>query len=137
LSISRQQITEDEGIVLDGFAEGEADGARKDGAVENESVEFAVLAAGVDTGREIGEEGFVKFATGETGIEKFGVDADGDGAEVQGVEFADEFAGVALPDGEDGLHGNAREIFFTVEAEIFEEDVAERDAADSLFEKIK
>ena len=84
-----QEIAEDERIALDDFAEGEGDGAREDGAVEDEGVEFAIFAAGIDGGREIGKEGCVEFATGEAGIEDFGVDADSDGAESRGVKIAD------------------------------------------------
>ncbi len=64
-----------------------------------------------------------------------GVDADSDGAEPRGVEFTDKFAGVALPDGEQGLHVDPSEIFLTVEAEVFQENVAEGDAANSLFQE--
>jgi len=119
---------------MDDFAENEADGAREDRAIEDEGVEFTVFAAGIDAGREIGEESCIEFAAGEAGIEDFGVDANGDRAKSGGVEFADEFAGVAFPNGEKGLHRDTREIFFPVKAEIFEEDVTESDATDSLLE---
>ena len=78
------------------------------------------------------EERVVKLAAGEAGGEDFAVDTDGDGAKFAGVEGADEFAGVALPDGEEGGHADAREILFAVGAEIFQKDVAESDFADAL-----
>ena len=53
----------------------------KDGAVENESMEFTVFATGVRLRRKIAEERFVQFATGEAGIENFAVHTGSDGAE--------------------------------------------------------
>ena len=100
LRTTGQQIAEDEGIAMDDFAENEADGAREDRAIEDEGVEFTVFAAGIDAGREIGEESCIDFAAGEAGIEDFGIDANGDRAKACCVEFADEFAGVTFPDGE-------------------------------------
>ena len=106
----------------------------KDGAIEDEGVELTIFAAGIGVRRQIAEEGFVEFAAGEAGIEDFAVHADGDGAESIGVEGADEFAGVALPDGEDRRHADAREILFAIGAQVFQEDVAEGDFSNALFE---
>jgi len=106
----------------------------KDGAIEDESVEFAVFTARVGVRRKIAEEGFVEFAAGETGIEDFGVNACGDGAETVFVEATDQFARIALPDGEERGHADAGEIFFAVGAEVFQEDIAESDRADALGE---
>jgi hypothetical protein len=61
----------------------------KNGTIEDEGVELTVFAARVGVGRKIAEEGFVQFAAGEAGIENFGVDAGGDGAETLLVEMAD------------------------------------------------
>ena len=109
----------------------------KNGGVEDEGVEFAVFAAGVGVRREIAEEGGVELAAGEAGVEDFRIDTGGDGAEILSVEMADELAGVALPEGEEGGHADAGEIFFAVGAEVFEEDVAEGDFADALVLKVE
>ena len=61
----------------------------KDGAIEDEGVEFAVFAARVGVGGEIAEEGFVEFAASEAGVENLGVDASCDGAEMLFVKVAD------------------------------------------------
>jgi hypothetical protein len=61
----------------------------KNGAIEDERVEFAVFAARVGVGGKIAEEGLVKFAAGETGIEDSAVDASGNGAEMHFMEVAD------------------------------------------------
>ena len=97
----------------------------KDGAIENKSVEFAVFTAGVGAGWKIAEEGSVKFAAGEAGVKDFRIDTRGDCTEVLLMEVADEFARVALPNGEEAGHADAGEIFLAVGAEVFEEDVAE------------
>jgi len=104
----------------------------KNGGVEDEGVEFAVFATGIGVEREITEEGSVEFAAGEAGVEDFGIDASGDGAEMVVVEITDEFSGVALPEGEEGGHADAGEIFFSVGAEIFEEDVSEGHGSNAL-----
>ena len=82
--------------------------------------------------REIAEEGFVQFAASEAGIENFRIDASGDGSEMLFVEIANQFAGVALPDGKKGGHADAGEVFFAVGAEVFEEDIAEGDFSNAL-----
>ena len=71
---------------MDGFAEGEDDGAPKYGAVEDEGVEFTVFAAGIHAGRKSGEKGRIEFTAGEAGVEDFGIDADSDGAEAGCME---------------------------------------------------
>jgi len=61
----------------------------KNRAIEDEGVELAVFAARVGVGRKIAKERFVQFAAGEAGIENFGIDASGNGAEMLFVEAAD------------------------------------------------
>ena len=106
----------------------------KNGAVEDEGVELTVFAAGIGVRGKIVEEGLIQLAAGETRSEDSGIDTDSDGAESIGVELADEFAGVAPPEGKEGGHTDAREICLAVGTEVFEEDVAESDFADALIE---
>src|SRR5260370_31613055 len=125
-------MTKEKAIAVDDFSGSNRDGRVKDGAIEDEGVELTVFAAGVGVGRKVAEEGLVEFAAGKTGVENFGVDTCGDGTEMLLVEVADQFAGVALPDGKESGHADASEIFLAVGAEVFEEDVAEGDLADAL-----
>ena len=48
------------------------------------------------------------------------------------MKVADEFAGVALPDGEERGHADAGEVFLAIGAEVFQEDISEGDGADAL-----
>src|SRR5258708_3453553 len=48
------------------------------------------------------------------------------------MEVAYQFAGVALPDGKEGGHVDASEVFLAVGAEIFEKNVTESHFADAL-----
>jgi len=96
-------------------------------------VEFPVFAARIDPGGQIAEEGIVELTAGESAVQHFGIDADGDGAKFGLMESADKFAGVALPDGKESAHLDASEIPFPVGAEILEEDVTESYGADSGF----
>src|SRR5205823_5907186 len=104
----------------------------ENGAIEDERVELTVFAARVGVGGEVAEKGSVKFAAGEAGSENFRINAGGNGAEAVFVKVADEFAGVAVPDGEERGHADAGEILFAVGAEIFEEDVAKGDFTNAL-----
>ena len=106
----------------------------KDGAIEDERMEFAVFAARVGVGGKIAEEGFLEFAASEAGVENLGIDANCDGAETLVVEIPDQFARVVLPDGEERSHADAGEIFFAIGTEVFEKDVAEGYFADALGE---
>jgi hypothetical protein len=130
----KKYIAKDEAITVDDFSGADGNGGLKNGTVKDESVELTVFAAGIGARRKIEEEGVVELAASEAGGEDFAVYADGNGAEFVGVEGADEFAGVTLPDGEESGHADAGKILFAVGAEIFEEDVAESDFADALIE---
>lgn len=66
----------------------------------DEGVELAVLAAGVDGGRQVTEQLLVERPAGEGGVEAGGVDADQHCLEPAGEELARQQAGVAAPDGE-------------------------------------
>src|SRR6266568_3702539 len=117
---------------MDDFAGSNGNRPAEDGAIKDKSVESAVLAAGIGVRRKIAEKRVVELAASEAGIKNFGIDANGDGAEMLGVEEADEFAGVALPDGKEGGHADTREILFAIGAEVFEENVAKGDLANTL-----
>src|SRR5260370_41283189 len=116
-------MTKEKAIAVDDFSGSNRDGRVKDGAIEDEGVELTVFAAGVGVGRKVAEEGLVEFAAGKTGVENFGVDTCGDGTEMLLVEVADQFAGVALPDGKESGHAGASESFLAVGAEVVEEEV--------------
>src|SRR2546430_11947315 len=117
---------------MDDFAGSNGNGPVEDGASEDKRVKFAVFAAGIGAGRKVAEKRFVELPAGKARGEDFRINANGDGAETLGVEFANQFASVALPDGKEGGHADAREIFFAVGAEVFEENVAKGDFANAL-----
>src|SRR5258708_33264313 len=87
-------------------------------------MELTVFAAGVGVGRKVAEEGLVEFAAGKAGVENLGVDASGDGTETLFMEVAEQFAGIAFPDGKESGHADASEIFLAGGAEVFAGDVA-------------
>jgi hypothetical protein len=125
----RQQIAETESVAHNFFADANRDRGLKYGAIENVRVEFAVLTAGVDAWRQIGEEGSVQLAPREGRIENAGIDADGDRSKTQSHKFPRKFTRVALPDGKQRLHANPGKIFLAVNAQVFEENIAEGHAA--------
>src|SRR5947207_467734 len=117
---------------MDDFASSNGNGPAKDGTSEDKRVKFAVFAAGIGVGRKITEKRFVELTASKARGEDFRINANGDGAETLGVEFANQFARIALPDGKEGGHTDAREIFFAIGAQVFEENVAKGDFANTL-----
>src|SRR4029077_1364601 len=122
----RQQIAETKSVACNLFADAECDRRLKHGAIENEGMEFTVFSAGIHPARQIGEEGRVQLAPRERGIEYARIDTDRDRPETLSYEFPSEFTGVALPDGKKRTHVNLSEIFFAVEAQVFEKNIPER-----------
>ena len=129
---ARQQIAKDETVAMDDFAGANGNGPAEDGTVKDKSMKFPVFAAGIGVGRKIAKERVDEFTTGETGSENFGIDAGGHGTEMFCVEGANEFARVALPDGEKSGHAHARKVFLAIGAQVFQEDVAKGDFAYTL-----
>src|SRR5690606_39690728 len=56
-------------VAQDGVAALEGQRVREHRAVAHASVELAVLAAGVDTGRQVGQQVLVEVAPGEAGVQ--------------------------------------------------------------------
>src|SRR5947209_8125561 len=113
-----QQITKHKTIAVYNFSRADRNGKVKDRAVDDEGMEFAVFAAGINAGREIGEERIVELAASEAAIEDLGIHTNCDGAEALRVKEMNELVSVALPDGEERGHADAVEIFLTIGAEV-------------------
>src|SRR5579862_1939810 len=94
----RQQIAETESVLHHFFTDAERDRRLEYGAIENVGMEFAVFAAGIDAGRQIGEEGCVQLAPRERSVENSRIDADSDRTKTQPYEFPRKFARIAFPD---------------------------------------
>src|SRR5690349_4474243 len=99
---------------MDDFAGSNGNRPAEDRTIKNKSVKLAVFAAEIGDGREVAKKRIVEFAAGETGSENFGIDANGDGAETVFVERADQLVRVVLPDGKEGSHAHACEIFLAI-----------------------
>src|SRR5206468_4249238 len=82
----------DEAVAVDDVAARAVDRGGEPGV--DEGVELAVLAAGVDGGRKVGEEPLIEAATGERRIELTRVDADERCFEPRGDELVGELGGV-------------------------------------------
>ena len=128
----RKYIAKNKTVAVDDLAGSNRDRPPENRTMENKSVKFAVFATGVRVRRKIAEKRIVEFASGEAVIENLGINANGDGAETLGVEKADEFARVALPDGKESGHSDARKILFAIGAQVFEQNVAKGDLANAL-----
>src|SRR5882757_2866806 len=89
----REQVAVNEGVALDHFSKHYRNRFAENGAVEDEGVEFAVFAAGIDAGGQVVKKRGVELATGEAAVEHFGVYTGCDGAETVSVE-ADGFRAI-------------------------------------------
>src|SRR6195256_5277328 len=132
----RQQIAKPESVTQYFLAGGETNRRLKDGTVENERMEFAVLAARIDAGRQIGEERFVEDATREGRIEDTRIYTNHNCLKTQAQKIAREFARITLPDGEQRFHPDLREIPLSINAQVFEENIAEGHSLDTAREML-
>src|SRR5882757_229201 len=87
----REQVAVNEGVALDHFSKHYRNWFAEDGAVEDEGVEFAVFAAGIDASGQVLKKRGIELATGEAAVEHFGVYTGRDSAETVSVEAAVEF----------------------------------------------
>src|SRR6266404_5898652 len=99
-------------------------------------MEFAVLAARIDAGRQIGEERFVEDTTCEGRIEDTRIYANHNCLKTQAQKIAGKFARITLPDGEQPFHPKLCEIPLTINAQVFEENVAEGHSLDTAREML-
>src|SRR2546428_12633699 len=127
-----QQITKHKTIAVYNFSQADRNGKVKDWAVDDEGMEFAVFAAGINAGRKIGEERIVKLAASEAAIEDLGIHANGDAAEALRVKEMNELVSVAIPDGEERGHADSGEVGLAIGTEGFEENVAEGDLSNAV-----
>ncbi len=131
-----EEIGIDEIVSLHGLSGYDGDGTREHWAREGEGVELAALAAGIDCGGEVGEEGRVEGAAGEAGVEGAWVNCGETGLEAGGEHLLGEFGGgqveVGGPDGEDRFEAGACEVRYAVGADVFEEEVAKGHAVEAF-----
>src|SRR5580704_3234741 len=71
----RQEIAKAKSVAQHFFAGAKSNRRFENGAIENEGMEFAILSAGIDAGRQIGEERGVEFAPGERVVQNSRIDA--------------------------------------------------------------
>lgn len=122
----RENIGEYKAVAGDGFADLNRDGMLKHRSRKAEGVEFAVLAARVNGGRQFGKQTLVVQASRKRWGKLFGVNGGQRGAQAARKHFFGEGFGVVprAPEGEDGLNARACHHAFAVGADVFEEEVA-------------
>src|ERR1700722_97913 len=124
--LSRQrQVAKAEGPTRDPLADGNVEGLSEVRAVEDEGVEFAVLATRVDAGGQVRQQIGVDGPAGERGVELGGVYADNHGLESGRDELADEGAGLSAPDRIEGVHPVFRHHAVAIGADVLQIQVAE------------
>jgi hypothetical protein len=94
-------------------------------------VELTVLAAGIDAGRQFGQQPFVVAAPRKAGVEQARIDADERRLEAGGEELLRKRGRVVPPEGEEATLADGGETLFAVGAHILEEQIAEGDRFDS------
>src|SRR6266576_1276833 len=97
------QVAEDKSLALDDLAALAGDRLGEDRTPRDEGVELAVLASGVDAGRELDEQPLVVAAPAEGGVDHARVDADERRLEARVEELARECGRVVPPEGEEAV----------------------------------
>jgi hypothetical protein len=95
-------------------------------------VELAVLAAGIDARRQVGEERGVEAPAREARIEPGGIDGDEMRLEPRRDDLVRQLVRVASPEREDRLHPGFGHARLAVGADILKEEVAEDHVADAI-----
>ena len=131
------QIGKDEAVAGDNFAWFDRQGAVEHGTGVDAGVEFAIFAAGIGGGGQVGEELVIELAAGEIGGERLGVDAGEAGAQAGLDHLAGELAGRDAPHGKDGLEPGTFELFLAVGADVAEEEIAEGDAINAFADGLR
>src|SRR5947207_14192712 len=98
----------------------------------DEGVELAVLAAGIDIGRQIAEQILVERAAHEDGIEGFRVHTDQHGLEAETNQLSGQLIRVQAPDGEDRLQTERRHLPLPIGADVLQEEVPEGDVTEAI-----
>lgn len=94
-------------------------------------MELAVLAAGVNAGREIGQEGNVEETAGEFAVQDLGVHAGDDGLKAQRDELAGEPVGRDFPEREYGLHPHFGQVVLAVLPQVLQKNVGKDHRGDA------
>jgi hypothetical protein len=124
------EVAEDEAVAVDDVAAGAPDRGAEDGPGVDKGVELAVLAAGVNDSREVGEQPPVKIATGERRVKLTRVDADERCLEPCSDELVGEFGGIEPPNRKNSVFACRRKPLLSVGADVLEEEVAVGDSVD-------
>ncbi|MNT28992.1 hypothetical protein D3C72_1647140 [compost metagenome] len=95
-------------------------------------MEFAVFAAGVDAGRQVGQEGSVELASAKCARQVLAIDAHDDGLEAGGEKFVDQRAAIPAPQRQVGRQAGDRADFFFPVAVRLQVDVAKQRVIDAL-----
>jgi len=128
----RKQVADDETVALDDDAALDCDWRGEHRTGIGEGVKLAPFSAWVGSGREIFEKGSIEFAAGQRGWHLPRIDARDPGAKTAVDHFASQCARVAPPQRKDGGQSRSGHLLFPIRADIFEKEIAERDAFDPL-----
>jgi len=89
-----------------------------------ERVEFPVLAAGIDGGRQCREELLVKGSADERAVKQVRINAGNDRLESGIYESTGKLTGVPLPNGKKSFHPYLRELLLAILSQILQEDIS-------------
>jgi hypothetical protein len=126
------QICEYELIAYDSFANDYGNFTIEHWAAIDEEVKLSFFATRIDAGRQGGEEVPIKLASDAFGVELVGVNTGQLCAQAGSNHAACQFMGGLAPQGEYGLQAGALQLFLTIGAHIFEEEIAESNSLDSV-----
>ena len=94
-------------------------------------MKLAVLAAGIDLGRQVAEERRVDGAAGELAAQLRPVHTGQARSEAQADEGPHQLGRIPMPDGKETPHPDLGEVTLAIGAQVREEDVPECNGADA------
>jgi hypothetical protein len=121
-----RQVSKHEAVALDDLPEGAGDWVSEDRPCMDEGVKLAVLTAGIDLGREIGEQTLVVTPPRERRVEFARVDADDDGPKASLDEASSELRRVSTPERKKTALSSRGQTSFAIGAHVLEEEIAKR-----------
>lgn len=126
--LGREHVDKNETVAQNHFPDGRRDSLAEHRSGVSEGMEFASLAARVNSGRKLSQQRLVKSAACKSSVELFGVNASEKSPQPCPDHLPSERGGVQSPDRKQRSHAAARKLFLAILPDVFEEQIAKDNA---------
>ena len=125
-----KEVSEDEAVAFHDYAVSDGERRREHRAAISEGVKLSALAARIDIGGKVIQKGLIELAPGERSRQRARVDARDARAQAAGNHLPRELARVSSPQRKDRRQFRRSELLLAVGSNVFEKEIAEREAVD-------